>query len=104
MAETCRSPKRAPLPDTGELSLTALQAGVDPGIGADRDVVAVDQRRPGTVAVRPSAGTPSVCGDLAMTGEIMSPAELAAHLGREASASAVDGNRWTDLRYAAVLD
>ena len=35
---------------------------------------------------------------------ITSPAELAVHLGRELSASAVDGNGWTDLHYAAALD
>ena len=32
------------------------------------------------------------------------PAELAVHLGRELSASAVDDNGWTDLHYAAALD
>ena len=54
---------------------------------------------------RPGNGVdrPAVCGDLAMTGEITSPAELAAHLGPELSASAVDGNGWTDLlHYAAA--
>ena len=35
---------------------------------------------------------------------ITSPAELAVHLGRELSASAVDDNGWTDLHYAAALD
>ena len=35
---------------------------------------------------------------------ITSPTELAVHLGRELSASAVDGNGWTDLHYAAALD
>ena len=35
---------------------------------------------------------------------ITSPVELAVHLGRELSASAVDGNGWTDLHYAAALD
>ena len=35
---------------------------------------------------------------------ITSPVELAVHLGRELSASAVDGNGWTDLQYAAALD
>ncbi len=35
---------------------------------------------------------------------IASPAELAAHLGRDLSASAVDGDGWTDLHYAAALD
>ena len=35
---------------------------------------------------------------------ITSPAALAAHLGRELSAAAVDGNGWTDLHYAAALD
>ena len=35
---------------------------------------------------------------------ITSPAALAAHLGRELSAAAVDGNGWTDLYYAAALD
>ena len=34
---------------------------------------------------------------------ITSPAELAAHLGRELSATAVDGNGWTDQHYAAAL-
>ena len=47
---------------------------------------------------------PAVCGDLAMTGEIMSPAELAARLGRELCASAVDRQRVDGLRYAAALD
>ena len=32
------------------------------------------------------------------------PAELAVHLGRESSASAVDDNGWTDPHYAAALD
>ena len=35
---------------------------------------------------------------------ITSLAELAAHLGRELSVSAVDANGWTDLHYAAALD
>ena len=35
---------------------------------------------------------------------ITSLAELAAHLGRELSISAVDANGWTDLHYAAALD
>ena len=55
---------------------------------------------------RPGNGVdrPAVCGDLGMTGEITSPAELAAHLGRGLSASAVDGNGSTVLHYAAALD
>ena len=39
-----------------------------------------------------------------MTGENTSPAEFAAQLGRELSATAVDGNGWTDLHYAVALD
>ena len=35
---------------------------------------------------------------------ITSPTELAVHLGRQLSASAVDGNGWTDLHCAAALD
>lgn len=35
---------------------------------------------------------------------ITSSAELAVHLGRALSASAVDDNGWTDLHYAAALD
>ncbi len=35
---------------------------------------------------------------------VTSPVELAAHLGRKLSASAVDGNGWTDLHCAAALD
>ena len=35
---------------------------------------------------------------------ITSRAELAAHLGRELSISAVDANGWTNLHYAAALD
>ena len=34
---------------------------------------------------------------------ITSPAALAAHLGRDLSASAVDDGGWTDLHYAAVF-
>ena len=137
VAETCRSSKRAPPPDTRVLSLTGLQDEVESGIGADRDVVAVGHAGPvrsrsvlpsghGRAASRaggelgaagrnlgagPHGGRlgngidrPAVCGDLAMTGEIMSSAELAVRLGRELSAPAVDGDGWTDLRYAAALD
>ena len=35
---------------------------------------------------------------------ITSLAQLAAHLGRELSVSAVDANGWTDLQYAAALE
>ncbi len=34
---------------------------------------------------------------------IASPAALAAHLGRDLSASAVDDGGWTDLHYAAAF-
>ena len=53
-----------------------------------------ENRNAGREAAAPADGAPPA----------VSPEQLAAHLGRELSASAVDGNGWTDLHYAAALD